>query len=270
MTTAASFESAAGIQVPIALERQSVIEHGSQSLRGCGLGRVNGGRVLFVFDSVPGGEVAVPATPPFPLPDAVDDDTAMLVPAVATVLSLWDLLELELGERAVVTGGHPWSDLAAAIGGWYGANPVFHLSDEEKKAPSSCVIGVAAAEFPSIVKTSAAAHGGLGVAVVELSGRAEMVDLLLENIPPFSRLVLAGDRREQLTIDFYLNVHRKGFQLVSRVPDPAAALDWKLDPAVARRLNRACRMLMRKERAEECRTLLSNGGLMSASAGTDV
>ena len=41
------------------------------------------------------------------LPRAVDPSTALLVAPVAMVLSLWETLQLELGEVAVWTGGSP-------------------------------------------------------------------------------------------------------------------------------------------------------------------
>ena len=45
---------------------------------------------------------------------------------------------------------------------------------------------------------------------MELSGRAEVLDILLEMMPRWSRLLLAGPAGQPVTIDFYKNVHRKG------------------------------------------------------------
>ena len=63
------------------------------------------------------------------------------------------------------------------------------------------------------------------MAAAEFSGRADFVDLLLESIPPQSGLALAGAGREPLTIDFYVNVHRKGLLMVSSVLDPGGAVE---------------------------------------------
>jgi hypothetical protein len=185
-------------------------------------------------------------------------DTASLVSAVAQVLRLWDGLGLELGETAIVTGGHPYSRLAAVVARWYGALPVLYVTSDETHTPEG-VEAVVVGEDPGAVLASLRSRLAArpAVAAAELSGRADIVDLLLETLPQFSRIMFAGDRAEQLTIDFYVNVHRKGLRLFSsvldRLPDPPGGGD-----PVDRHAARARRLLDEPQRANECLSAIND------------
>jgi hypothetical protein len=89
------------------------------------------------------------------------------------------------------------------------------------------------------------------VAVAELSGRSELVDLVLEAVPPSSRLLFAGVAREAVTLDYYSNLHRKGLRLVSGVLDTAPIDDLHLE--------RARRLLARTERYAAASAALADG-----------
>ncbi|MGE0462488.1 MAG: hypothetical protein AB7Q16_14065 [Vicinamibacterales bacterium] len=176
-------------------------------------------------------------------------DEAALESAVSTALWVWDTLALEIGEIALVTDGHPSSRLVALAGTWYGASPVFLLSDRDLPALPGVTLLPAAADADSSRDLTGRLRQRPGVAAVELSGRAPAVDLLLEAVPTWSRLMLAGPRVEPFTIDYYVNVHRKGLRLVS------AALDAPRTQAVVReasRLERVRRLLGRPERRQAC------------------
>jgi hypothetical protein len=148
-------------------------------------------------------------------------DAATLTWPVACLLALWDSLDLELGEAAVVTEGHPWSGLAAVVAGWYGATPVLYVTAGTAAPAGTTPIRV---EDPSETVRGLASRlqGRPGVAVAELSGRAAIVDIVLESIPSETGIAMAGEGRERLTIDFYVNVHRKGLHMVSTLLDPGA------------------------------------------------
>lgn len=176
-----------------------------------------------------------------------------LVQSVAASLRLWDRLGLSLGEAVVITAGHRWSRLVALVATWYGAVPVIVHSNDPRPLPP----GVTRFEAPDPADRARALatllKGMPAVVAAELSGRADAVDMLLEGLPPMSRLMLAGAAGEPLTIDYYINVHRKGLHLTSCVLDADPPHDRAGDYVV-----RAERLLARTERAEACRAALAD------------
>ncbi len=173
-----------------------------------------------------------------------------MLPAVVAALRVWDLLALELGDTVVVTGGHPWSPLAALVATWYGAVPVLLV-----KSSGAAPAGVTVVEPDDSGEQAQALANRLSgaptVAALELSGRSDAVDLLLESLPKASRLMLAGSSHDRLTIDYYVNVHRKGLRLESCVFDDALAAT-----APASVIERARRLLARPERRAACAAAL--------------
>jgi threonine dehydrogenase-like Zn-dependent dehydrogenase len=93
-----------------------------------------------------------------------------------------------------------------------------------------------------------------GFAAIDLSGRPETIDLLLEVVPRWGRVMLAGRTRQPLTVDFYNNVHRKGVLLLTSIFDPASVL---LHAGSAAYLAAAFRILQNKEMATICAQLVS-------------
>jgi hypothetical protein len=182
---------------------------------------------------------------------AVGSEHAMgdseLISAVARALWVWDTMDLELGEMAVVTGGSRESRLIALVATWYGPAQVLFVTGDASAAPA----GVAAHPLLAGAEETGALSARLGerpgVAAAELSGRTDTIDALLESIPRFSRLMLAGDSREPVTIDYYNNVHRKGVRLVSAVLHNEDGF-----PGHAARAERARRLLARPARRQAC------------------
>ena len=182
-------------------------------------------------------------------------DTAGLAPLAAEALRVWDALGLELGGAAVVPAGTPWSAVFVEVATWYGAIPVI----------------VSAATSPAGADSGA---GELGTAVeplrrqlaqfpavyaVELTGRAETVDLLLEAIPNRSRVMFAGPARDLFTIDYYINVHRKGLHLASTVLAPRSATSAA--EANRRPIERASRLLADRDRVQAFQAAVQESGL---------
>jgi threonine dehydrogenase-like Zn-dependent dehydrogenase len=179
-----------------------------------------------------------------------DDSVATLVPAVAASLAVWDRLGLSIGETVVITAGHRWSRVAALVATWYGAVPVIlHSNDTLPLPPGVTRLTVDdPADRARILANQL--RESPAVVAADFSGRADAVDLLLEAVPPMSRLMLAGTSGEPLTIDYYINVHRKGLHLLSVVFDDLAATgdaDYRA---------RAERLLARSERADACRAII--------------
>lgn len=179
---------------------------------------------------------------------------------VASLLSLWDALWLELGDMAVVTDGHPWSALAATVARWHGALPVLFITQAGTAPAGAELLRV---DDPNDAVQSLAARLKVrpGVAAAELSGRADIVDLILEAVPSQARVALAGNAGELLTIDYYVNVHRKGLHLVSRTLTPAAERSGAPDaPVTAAHLARARALLSNADRLAQAADALSAGG----------
>ena len=175
-----------------------------------------------------------------------------LVLAVARALWAWDTLDLELGEMVVVTGGAPESRLVALVATWYGPAQVLLVTGDASAVPPGVSAHAVLAGAEETGALSARLSERPGVAAVELSGRTDTIDALLESIPRFSRLLLAGAAREPVTIDYYNNVHRKGVRLVSAVLDHEPGFSGH-----AARVERARRLLARPSRRQACLAALA-------------
>jgi hypothetical protein len=187
-----------------------------------------------------------------------------LLLAVAEALAVWDALALEIGETAVVTDGHPWSRLCALVASWYGTLPVIFVTDGRDGPEGSSTLRTDDSSA-AVKKLEAALGDKPGVAALDLSGRADHVDLLFEALPRFSRLMLAGPSRDTFTIDFYVNVHRRGLRLLSRVLDPDAVMRDRTAPS-AEYLARAGRLLANPRLNEACHAAVGSLPQSEASA----
>lgn len=175
-----------------------------------------------------------------------------MVAAVARALWVWDTLDLELGDMVVVTGSSRQARLVALVATWYGPAQVLLVTDDQSSAPAGVTAHPMLAGAEETGSLSARLGERPGVAAAELSGRTDTIDALLESIPRFSRLLLAGEAREPVTIDYYNNVHRKGVRLVSAVLANEEGL-----PGHAARVERAQRLLARPARRQACLDLLA-------------
>ena len=94
----------------------------------------------------------------------------------------------------------------------------------------------------------------VGVAAIDLSGKAEITDVLFEGLPRLSRLMLAAYQGAPLNIDFYNNVHRKGVLLRNALCDPLALLDAPASATHGDYLLRAGRLLQQRPELFPART----------------
>jgi hypothetical protein len=172
-------------------------------------------------------------------------ETTAVTHAVTACLWLWDRLGLELGGTAVVTGGHPWSRLALQVAGWHGAIALIAI-DVEPPLPNDAAVIPSAGASGALQQLASLLSAATSVCAADLSGRSEVVDLLLEALPTSSRVALVGESREHLTIDFYQNVHRKGLTLVS------AVLSAETSEHCPSLLEKAQRLLRQAERRQAC------------------
>lgn len=186
------------------------------------------------------------------VPGGVEADTALMAAPLALCLWVWRTLGLELGEAAIFTDGSPLAELIGRVAAWQGAMPVIRVSAD----------GGAVRSTPG--QTTVDAHGDAamrdivaavcdkpGTAAVDLSGRPDIIDLLLESLPARGRLMIAGRVRQPLTIDFYRNVHLKGASIAFSPLEPCAVFDD--ERGAVRLLPNAFRLL---EKEGVTRTLL--------------
>jgi threonine dehydrogenase-like Zn-dependent dehydrogenase len=182
------------------------------------------------------------------VPDDIADADALFIPPLALALGIWRLADLELGEAAVYTGGHPLTPFVALAARWRGALPLVQVGGSEAADADSTLIGLNEATAADCLRELFAACPG--VAAVDLSGQQQAAHLLLEALPRWGRLVLAAPFREPLTTDFYTDIHRKGTVVRGAADAPVAIFD---DPARWRHdVESACRLLASR-RVEDVR-----------------
>lgn len=217
--------------------------------------RFNGSSyVLSKFDNPHCSEVLLREDHCVPIPKSLGLNEALLAPALGLALSFWDRLSLELGEVAIYTEGGPFSDLVGQVAVWRGGCPVIKLCDTSNPAPQSPAETQFLNDPEEVVhKLRARTKDKPGFAGIDLNGRPEIIDLLLEVVPRWGRLLLAGQTRQPLTVDFYNNVHRKGVLLVTSVFDPIHAFE---NEATRAYLPAAFRILQREEMAAICLRLV--------------
>jgi threonine dehydrogenase-like Zn-dependent dehydrogenase len=199
-------------------------------------------RVLVPCEAAPGQRVEVPASGAIEVPAELPVETALLVPLAAVALRAWDSLRLEIGAAAVVTPGL-WSPILSAVAGWYGATPLLVRGAGDAASAGSGV------DAETVSRLSAKLAGCPAVCAIELTGRADTVDLLLESVPKYARVLFAGPQGDRLTIDYYVNVHRKGLHLSSTILSPLGAFTEPVDRDLAARVS--C-LLVSPARAERC------------------
>jgi hypothetical protein len=180
-------------------------------------------------------------------------EAALAAPPLALALWIWDRLHLELGEAAIYTDGDFFSDLSDLVGQvalWRGGCPVIKVcGDAEEILPAGGRSLTTTDPDGTLQRLLHWIKDKPGVGAVDLSGRPEMIDLLLEVMPRWGRLMIAGRTCQRLTVDFYNNVHRKGVILSSMVFDPTFVFQGRWGVA---HLAAAFRILQNKEMAAVC------------------
>lgn len=210
--------------------------------------------VLTMVDSPDASTLWVPEASCFPVPSSLGAEEALLAVPLASALYLWDRLGLELGEVAVYTEGSDFADLIGQVAIWRGGLPVIRL-DHGSVGPAldqgEC-LSIADQE-EALRRLQLRIKDKPGVAAVDLSGRPEIIDLILEVIPRWGRVMLAGRSQQRVTVDFYTNVHRKGAVLLCEAFDPLSILEKR---ERASYLSMAFRLVEKKDFVETCSRLV--------------
>lgn len=133
---------------------------------------------------------------------------------VKRALWIWDKLDLEIGDLAVVTSSDVKGRVLATVAAATGASPVLLVGDSWTNASVPNVNCVSVEQFGRLSSSIRKQFRGKpSVAAAECTGRAEVIELLLATLPIFSRVIVAGTSFGPLNIDFYLNLHKKGLIL---------------------------------------------------------
>jgi threonine dehydrogenase-like Zn-dependent dehydrogenase len=218
---------------------EAVIEHTSASLdplrpnssaygiarlvgRGLAESGLNGARIVLAkLDNPELSEVRLDTSRCVAVPQNLGASAALLAPPLALALWMWDRLRLELGELAVFTGGDVFSPLVGQVALWRGGCPVVMLSGDAHPVSQSGIDVIGTADSAGVARELRdRIQNKPGFAAIDLSGRPEIIDLFLEVMPRWGRMMLVGSTRDPLTVDFYNNIHRKGVVLLTGVFDP--------------------------------------------------
>lgn len=186
------------------------------------------------------------------VPPSLGSEEALLGPPLAVALSVWDQLHLELGEAAVYTDGNPLSNLVGQVAIWRGGCPVVKLQMDSDGQVQDGVERIDLMMDPDEIvnRIKGRIVGKAGVGAVDLSGRPETIEMLLDVMPRWGRLMIAGRTQQLLTVDFYNDVHRKGLLFSCRSLDPSNVFNEEEESRIF--LGAAFRILQNKAMAAIC------------------
>jgi NADPH:quinone reductase-like Zn-dependent oxidoreductase len=177
------------------------------------------------------------------MPDTLVPEQAALVPHLMLAMRLWDGLELEIGESALVTGSSTFSRVLCHVAFLQGAWPIL-LNDKPLDLNKEVQEIVLNRDDPE--STEAALNKALtnrpSFVAIEASGQAMLVDLLLEVLPNWGRLMFCHSATEPLTLDYYRNIHLKGAAILTTLLDSKWIFETNKDIMSRELMERAVRL----------------------------
>jgi len=198
------------------------------------------------------GHIEVDARCCIPIPERMPADRAMAVPRLAVALAICETVTLELGDLPICTTGTNNLQIIATVCRWRTGREVLVLDLHD--GPVAAGLGHRRIDgmdpqraIDEITRASASVPG---LASIVLSRKSEAVDILLEAMPMWARMIIASQGTESATIDFYNNVHRKGANLVTGPASPAFLFEPRANADLLPLIERAVRILRCDELAE--------------------
>jgi hypothetical protein len=177
------------------------------------------------------------------MPEAETTDANALVHTLSHALWVWDIAELELGELAIVAGRT--EGMITKVAEWRSGGRVLVLARGTADGSADRAIETLdPTDQPATLKRlHAAVAASPGAAAVICDESAAVLELVLDAMPVWGRVVLATETSQQATIDFYNNVHRKGARVLSAPATPAQMNEepWRCQAAM--HVERAVRLL---------------------------
>jgi len=262
-------DSSGDPQIAVTLERDSSSVPALMRSAPFGVGRVvnshtkngNYSAGALVLARTPSSDVAeliVRERDCIPVPGDLAVDLALWLPPLALGLWVWEKLSLELGEVAVCTEGHPFTDLVAQVALWRGACPLIRIGHDvrDHSIPGMEALSLEDPEL-AVDTLKKRCQNKPGFAAIDLSGLPEMIDIILDALPRWGRVMLGGPTHGPVTLDFYNNVHYKGAVMLSAVFDPSLVFTEKRE--LTDHLDRAIRIVQNRNLAH---TLLARSGCL--------
>lgn len=184
------------------------------------------GRVLAQLPTIDVTTLEVGSTQCIPIADGLSAEVALHIPALAMSLWAWEQLRLEIGEAAVYTPESPYQLFLGEVAVLRGALPVIQLgSSANHRTPNGVAVLASEDAGALLSELKSRVADCVGLAAIDLSGRAELTDVIFESLPRWGRLLLAAHRPAPINIDFYNNVHRKGIDMRGGSLDPLSVFD---------------------------------------------
>lgn len=170
----------------------------------------------------------------YPLDDCIGFDEGALVHIATFPMAAIRKCHLEMGESAIVMGLGVLGLVAVELLRAAGAYPIIAVDPVESKRKEALEIGADyaldpfAPDFATTVKDMT--NGGAHVAI-EITGKGQGLDMVLDCMRRFGRVALLGCTRDSnFTIDYYKKVHGPGITLVgahtNARPKQESSLSW--------------------------------------------
>jgi hypothetical protein len=177
--------------------------------------------------------------------DLMPNKTMALELELAHALWVWEAASLELGDLAILAGDASHDRLIAMVAALRSGRRVLAIARDGAAGNTGLAIETLdpSDQPATFQRLNAAVAAAPGAAAVIRDGSAAQLELILEVMPVWGRVVLATRAGEPATIDFYNNVHRKGCRIVT-VPAAPAQMDevpWRHQ--AGQHLTRAARVL---------------------------
>lgn len=157
------------------------------------------------------------------LPESVDFPEAALVHIATFPMAAIRKCRVEMGESAIVMGLGVLGLIAVELLHAAGAVPVIAVDPVESKRRQALELGAdyALDPFaPDFAKTVKELTGGGAKAAIEVTGKGQGLDMVLDCMARFGRVALLGcTRNSDFSIDYYRKVHGPGITLVGAHTD---------------------------------------------------
>ncbi len=154
----------------------------------------------------------------YPLDDAIGFDTGALVRIATFPLAAIRKCRLEIGESAIVMGLGVLGLIGVSLLHAAGATPVIAVDPVPEKRARALEIGAdyALDPFdPNFVSEVKQLTGGGAKVALEITGKGQGLDMVLDVMARMGRVALLGcTRNADFSIDYYRKVHGPGISLI--------------------------------------------------------
>ena len=161
---------------------------------------------------------ALPEHRVYRLDDSVGFGAAALIHIATFPIAAVRKVQLEIGESAIVMGQGVLGMMAVGLLRAAGAVPIIAVDPVKEKREQALALGAdyALDPFdPDFAKRAKELTGGGANVAIEVTGKGQGLDQVLDCMKPFGRVALLGcTRHSDFTIDYYRKVHGPGISLI--------------------------------------------------------